>query len=1120
MLKVRVLYHDVLLTTTPFATSNYSPMAGMDASKRSSSESPEASSSSRAKKKAKFTDPKTHWPEWLKELDKIHFRLNSYFTFISSRKHIVPKFETLRDPVEKVICRKLTHEDVAKLVVLLPDDILFKYVDEAQLTTEAKEFKWGKGHIQKDIDMFTLRDMELTEQVLVFEFVDGNLSKTKTKSTFYTEMKLPTYTPESMKKLIAKRDKKFAAAANDFLLRCVEDGVEDPEQLLKDKAQMFVPRKRDYVDPIEQMVANRRLDPGEERPPIPVMIERIKTTNYKNQIAGSFVIPERKAKYEELEFELSDNLQSALEIPGFYSHQAQALNAISSGDNVIISTSTSSGKSLIYQIPVLHQLESADKTTSMYIFPTKALAQDQKRSFQNLMNKMSLNAFVDTFDGDTEPEKRSQIRNNARVIFTNPDMLHTSVLPNHQSWRHFLANLKYVVIDELHIYKGLFGSHVALVMRRLRRVCEFLGNHGVQFISCSATLKDPVKHMNAIFGVEVEDIVHIHEDGSPSGQKHMVVWNPPYINSADLSAGRENFIAETAKILVQLVLNNVRTIAFCYVRRVCELLMKEVRNRFLEINQPDLVSQVMSYRGGYSASDRRQIEQEMFHGNLSAIISTNALELGIDIGGLDSVLMCGFPLSLSNFHQQSGRAGRRNKDSLTLVVGSDSPVDQHYMKHPEKLLEKEFQDLVLDFDNILVLEGHLQCAAFELPIQPERDSWFFPNMNKALPKLDQDDEGYHTANRYLPWPSKHVSIRGIEEDQYAVVDITNNRNIVIEEIEASRTSFTLYEGGIFIHQGYPYLVREFNTDDHYAKVERVDVDWVTSQRDFTDVDPTEIEMVRSIENTDVPVYFGKILTTITVFGFYKVDKHKRILDAVEVHNPPVLIHSKGFWIDIPSRALDILTYKNLNAAGGIHAAQHAIMGMLPLVIVSGTDEIHTECKAPEKEFAERQTKRKRPARLIFHDAKGGKHGSGLSIKAFDNIHTILEDALTRVQECPCEWGCPDCVAAAFCKENSLVLSKPAALVILNVVLGKEFDLDTIPDGPEPNMPEISIETIVPAGLPVKFSPDVQIIDVRKAEKPLVKIEDTGVEISKVETVKGSSVQVVKVEEGTDEKETL
>jgi DEAD/DEAH box helicase domain-containing protein len=330
-----------------------------------------------------------------------------------------------------------------------------------------------------------------------------------------------------------------------------------------------------------------------------------------------------------------------------------------------------------------------------------------------------------------------------------------------------------------------------------------------------------------------------------------------------------------------------------------------------------------------------------------------------------------------------------------------------------------------------------------------------------------------------------------------VVDITNNRNLIIEEIEASRTSFTLYEGGIFIHQGYPYLVREFNSDEHFAKVERVDVDWVTSQRDFTDVDPKEIELVRALNSSDIPIYFGKILTTIIVFGFFKVDKNKRIIDAVEVNNPPIEIHSKGIWIDLPSKALDLLTYKQLNAAGAIHAAEHAIIGMLPMFIVSGVEDVSTECKAPEKELAERQTSRKRPARLIFHDSKGGRYGSGLCSKAFEHIEMILKGALKRILDCPCEWGCPDCVAASFCKENSIVLSKPGALIILYVILGQEFDLDSVKDGPEPNLPDIKIETIEPSGLPVKFAHDVQIIEVKEVENPvekIIKIDENGHDI--------------------------
>ncbi|OWB54613.1 hypothetical protein B5S28_g464 [[Candida] boidinii] len=1058
------------------------------------------------------TTSKLQLPPEFKELETIHFRLNSYFTFLSSRKHVITTLDLLKEPVEKSIKRKLEIIDVARIACLIPNDIVFDYFDENQFVLEDKQFTWGQGFQQKDSDIFELKEEDTEEykssqQLLVFEFIDGNLAKSKTKPEYKGQVRVPVYKPESMKKLITKRDKKFSNSIREFLSKCETMNISDPWKYLTKRAQSYVPKKIEFSDPVDDMVKsslNKSENENEHRISIIDFLEELKKSKiYHDQISsdGEFYIPEREASFEELPFELSPQLAYALDqtkhIKKFYSHQAEALTELSAGKHVIVTTSTSSGKSLIYQVPVIRELEKNPNATALYVFPTKALAQDQKRSLQELITFIgSLKDLkVEAYDGDTEKKDRESIRYNASVIFTNPDTIHASMLPNHNGWRRFLINLKYIVIDELHMYKGLFGSHVALIMRRLRRVCSFLGNNDVRFISCSATLKCPLDHMSHIFGLQKDEISHIDEDGSPSGVKYLVTWNPPLLDPSDPLAGRHNFIGETAKVIVELLKHNIRTIVFCVVRKVCELLMKEVRHALKAIERQDLVNDVMSYRGGYSPADRRKIEHQMFHGNLKVIISTNALELGMDIGSLDAVVMCGFPISIANFHQQSGRAGRRNNDSLSLLVGSGDPVNQHFMKHPEELMEMEYPDLILDFDNVLVLEGHLQCAAFEIPFSKnlQEEAQFFGDLKKlekiADERLDFDvtDNRYHCNSRFLPWPPANVSIRAIEQDMYAVVDITNGRNAVIEEIEASRTSFTLYDGGIFIHQGLPYLIREFNPDERYAKVERVNVDWTTSQRDFTDVDPTEIELIRSLKGpSDVPIYFGKIETTIVVFGFFKMDRTNKILDAIEVHNPSVVIKSKGLWVDIPTKALELIKMKSLSAAAGIHAAQHAIMNILPLYIVTGTDEIQTECKAPEKEFAKRETKRKRPARLIFYDNKGGQWGSGLASKAFEHIDEILEQALNTILECDCEWGCPQCVAAAFCKENSLVLSKPAAVIIIATVLGKEIALETIPNGPEPNMPTIEIETTVPTSEVgfVKFSKDVEIIDVKKAEKPL------------------------------------
>lgn len=615
-------------------------------------------------------------------------------------------------------------------------------------------------------------------------------------------------------------------------------------------------------------------------------------------------------------------------------------------------------------------------------------------------------------------------------------------------------------VDELHYYNGLMGSHVAFVMRRLRRICAAIGNRHVKFISCSATVAKPEQHFKTIFGIE--DVALVDFDGSPSGRKEFLCWNTPYKDPGDPSSGRGDAKSECARLFCQLMLRGVRVIAFCRVREQCEKLVSAVRHELEHLGRGECVNRVMGYRGGYTAHDRRRIETEMFEGKLMGIVATTALELGIDIGSLDCVLTWGFPYTIANLRQQSGRAGRRNKDSLSILVGDCFATDQHYMQNPDELFTKPNCELQVDLENMLVREGHIQCAAHEMPINPVTDSRYFGSDLARIcsERLSRDENGfYHCHSRFQPSPSRFVSIRDTEEEHFAIVDISHGRNIVLEELEASRATFTIYDGAIFLHQGETFLVRDFNPDKRMARVEKVKVDWTTKQRDFTDIDPVETEAVKRITGSNCNAYHGAIRIKQVVFGYFKVDRRNRVLDAVHVDNPPVIRHSKGMWLDVPKIALDILVDRRLHVAGAIHAAQHAVMSLMPNFVISMPGDVRTECKNSLKEFAKRETQRKRPARLTFYDAKGGAGGSGINTKAFEFVDVLLRQAVERVAGCGCQRGCVECVASELCHEGNEVMSKAGAEVVLRSLLGMEIDVESLPMGPEEGSPA-GVETVV------------------------------------------------------------
>ncbi|KAL4917301.1 hypothetical protein BDW62DRAFT_201927 [Aspergillus aurantiobrunneus] len=1079
--------------------------------------------------------PSSPWPDPFKKLSRTHRALNLVYTFCCTRKHFATTFDNIKKAVQAQSGTELTVEDIARIRVLIPRAVRFEYVDEARLDVlsagEREEIR-GLGRdgwvpkygadVEDEVGSGVMH-------ALLFEFVDGDLKKERSGGSLSAgsrdkeeDLRMPVFSQKQMLGLIEKRNGKFADAVDAFLVRCEDEGVDALERVEREKDGYVPVLDGDGAGVVGGMSSSSSKIKGpipKERKTMAEIIDELRGLDwYTGQIVpdGHRAFEAQSAVYGDLTFALSQGLVNALYntkgITRLYSHQAEAINHLHDGRNVIVSTSTSSGKSLIYQVPMLHELEQDSNSRGMYIFPTKALAQDQKRSMQELLQYLDSlqGTMVETFDGDTAMANRNLIRDEARIIFTNPDMLHITILPQEGSWRTFLQNLKFVVVDELHVYNGLFGSHVAFIMRRLRRICAAVGNRHVRFISCSATVANPEEHMRAIFGVD--DVQLVDFDGSPCGRKEFLCWNTPFKDPSDPTSGRGDSVTEAARLFCQLILRGARVIAFCRIRKLCEILLQAVRNEFSRLERAEVGNMVMGYRGGYSPQDRRRIEAEMFQGQLLGIVATNALELGVDIGSLDAVITLGFPYSISNLRQQSGRAGRRNKDSLSILVGDRYPTDQYYMRNPEELFSKPNCELQVDLSNELVLEGHVQCAAFELPLELNQDHVYFgPQLSEfASTRLTRDAMGfYHCHGRFRPQPSRCVPIRDTEDQHFAVIDTTNARNIVLEEVEASRAFFTLYEGGIFLHQGQTYLVKEVNPDSFFARVVRVTVDWNTMQRDFTDIDPIETEHMRLItpgptphrdissNNTETEpepntrAFFGAVRIHAIVYGFFKIDKRGRVLDAVAVDNPPITLFTKGIWLDVPKKAIDILESRRLNIAAAIHAAEHAVLSLLPSFVISSPGDVRTECKVAKKELGKdlkravqrrgdtgdndnlpvlRPPARQRPARLTFYDAKGGSCGSGIARKAFEFIDSLLRRAVTRIESCVCitPKGCLECVCDERCKEMNSVMSKAGAAVVLRCLLGWEVDVDALPwgevdeDGDGNEMGELAggLETVV------------------------------------------------------------
>ncbi|KAL1746966.1 P-loop containing nucleoside triphosphate hydrolase protein [Schizophyllum fasciatum] len=1030
---------------------------------------PPKKKSRKGKEPLSDTDRKAQWPDYFENLYKVFKALNTVLAFVSSRKHLATTFPVVRSSVEGLLKSPLKLEVVAELKALLPDLIKFAYIPKNELLVNDTTQQRGKS---PDFSRYSSRADDagiVDEHVLILELADNSKGK-KSAAQGQLITLPPAMTPAAVKRLVEKRNQRFVQAVNDLIE--ATEAPDDPVLLLQAAGRDHVP-VHPGVDARQTPIHDLRIPDADDRPSIDEILTEIEKEEwYRNQMVANKVFEPRRSRTTQLSNPLPDVIKHALStsrgISAFYIHQAAAIDALDAGRNVIVSTSTASGKSVIYQVPTLRCLLEDASSRAIFVYPTKALAQDQKAALQQLLSSCAGldNVQVDTYDGDTPQEHRKAIRERASVIFTNFDTLHASILPHEELWRQFFKDLKIFAIDELHYYTGIFGSHVAYILRRFRRICAAIGNWHVKFVSCSATISNPREHMEAITGLPSTDIDVVTEDGAPCGEREFVVWNPPPVDEDMPTAGRKSSIGEATLLMRYLMKRGVRVILFCKIRKVCEMAMKTLRAQLSEEGRYDILERVRSYRGGtyrYSQEDRRAIERDAFSGHLLGIIATNALELGVDIGALDAVIMLGFPMSLASFRQQAGRAGRRFRDSLAVLVGYGDPLDQHYMENPEELFDGKIDDLIVDLDSKVVLEAHLQCAAHEMPLSLQDDIYFGPHMREICEtRLSRDDDGwYHAHPKFLPYPAQHVSIRGMQEEKYLIVDVTRaDAPKTLEEVEISRALFEIYEGAVFIHQGMPFIVNEISHDDRIARLIRADVNWVTSPRDYTDVDAKQTYRIREIQSL-YRAYYGRVEVMTKVFGYFKI-RNNSILDTVDVDSEPWLRDSTGFWVDLSQRVLDVLRSKNIMVAEAIHSAQHAFLNRFALA-----QEVRTECKAPEKEYMAKETSRKRPARLIFYDLPG--KGGGVTSKAFDNVQDIFQKAANAIETCNCEQGCIKCIASTACKEKNEVHSKIGALVIIRDILGQLTDIAHIPD----QRPNRTHDSIVVAH-PVKAAEGVAI----------------------------------------------
>jgi DEAD/DEAH box helicase domain-containing protein len=731
-----------------------------------------------------------------------------------------------------------------------------------------------------------------------------------------------------------------------------------------------------------------------------------------DELAHLSEIPSREADVVPIPESLDPRVRASLEaqdVSGLYRHQVEAFSAATRGEHIVVATGTASGKTLAFNLPVLDALAAEPKLRALYLYPTKALAQDQARALTSFHLPRLRPAI---YDGDTEAERRWQIRKWANVILTNPDMLHVGVLPHHDRWGDVLQNLRYVVVDEAHVYRGVFGSHVANVLRRLRRAAAIYGAEP-QFLLASATIANPGELATSLLGV---DATVIATDGAPSAARTVAFWNPPLVDE-ELQL-RASPLGEAARLLSELVSRDLRTICFAKSRKAAELI-----HRFASERVPELADRLSPYRAGYTPAQRREIERRLVEGELLGVTATDALELGIDIGLLDCAISVGFPGTVASLRQQWGRAGRR-AHGLAVLVASEDALDQFFMREPDALLGRRVEAAILDHANPRVLDGHVLAAAFEGPLDARDVPALGPEAlerAEALTKageLKRTKAGYVWAGR--DYPAARFSLRSATPDSFSVVDVGTGS--VLGIVERERAYSTVHEGAIYLHMGESYRVLGLDLDARAALVEPFSGDYYTQAKKETTTAIEEAEITET--RLGMSVSFGRVSVTEQVIAYQKkAIRDQATLDLVPLDLPATTFETEAVWY-LPEpwmlEGLDDLP----RLLGSLHAAEHSMIALLPLWAMCDRWDIGG--LSTNLHF---QTGR--PTVFIYDGHPGGV---GITRRGFDQLEGWVADTEHLLAGCPCESGCPSCVQSPKCGNLNEFLDKAGALTLLRRML--------------------------------------------------------------------------------------